>query len=374
MQPAPGTPRNRLAHETSPYLLQHAANPVDWYPWGPEALERARREDKPILLSVGYSACHWCHVMAHESFEDEATARLMNELYVCIKVDREERPDVDRIYQLALQVLTHQGGGWPLTMFLTPLDQVPFFGGTYFPPAPRHGLPAFRQLLERVAEYYRSQRGAIGEQNGRLLQVFGSLTPPGAAPGTRLDASPLARARAALESSFDARDGGFTPAPKFPHAGFSERLLRHWSVSAHGESPDLRALYMATLTLTRMAEGGLYDQVGGGFARYSVDAAWMIPHFEKMLYDNGELLALYADAAVASGDALFRQTANGTADWVLAEMQAPGGGFCSSLDADSEGEEGRFYVWDRAEVERLLPPPEYAALARRFGLDREPNF
>ena len=374
MQPAPGLQRNRLATETSPYLQQHAANPVDWYPWGPEALERARREDKPILLSVGYSACHWCHVMAHESFEDPATAAVMNELFVCIKVDREERPDIDRVYQIALQVLTQQNGGWPLTMVLSPDDQVPFFGGTYFPPVPRHGLPAFAELLTRIDAYYRAQRATLRQQNGRLLQVFESIAPLAAAPEIRLDRAPLDRARVQLDAGFDAEYGGFTGAPKFPHPSFIDRLLRHWSASALGSTPDLRALYMATLTLTRMAEGGLYDHVGGGFARYSVDAYWMIPHFEKMLYDNGPLLALYANAALATGDAQFRAAANGTADWALREMQAPSGGFYSSLDADSEGHEGKFYVWDRAEVERLLDADEYAALSRRFGLDREPNF
>jgi uncharacterized protein YyaL (SSP411 family) len=374
MQPAPGPPRNRLAGETSPYLLQHAGNPVDWYPWGPAALERARREDKPILLSIGYSACHWCHVMAHESFEHQPTAALMNELFVNIKVDREERPDLDRIYQIAQQVLTQRTGGWPLTMFLTPEDQVPFFGGTYFPREPRYGMPAFADLLRQVAAYFREQRDSIRGQNGRLLSVFASLAPAAAADDTRLDSAPLARTRATLQADFDADFGGFTGAPKFPHAGFIERLLRHWSATAVEDPPDLQALYMATLTLTRMAEGGLYDHVGGGFARYSVDAYWMIPHFEKMLYDNGPLLALYADAATATGDALFRAAANGTADWVLREMQAPAGGFYSSLDADSEGEEGKFYVWDRAEVERLATGEEYRALARRFGLDREPNF
>ncbi|HXQ64555.1 MAG TPA: thioredoxin domain-containing protein [Steroidobacteraceae bacterium] len=374
MQPASGPPRNRLAGETSPYLLQHARNPVDWYPWGPEALERARRDDKPILLSIGYSACHWCHVMAHESFEHVPTAALMNELFVNIKVDREERPDLDRIYQIAQQVLTQHSGGWPLTMFLTPQDQVPFFGGTYFPREPRHGMPAFAELLRQVAAYFHDQRAQIRGQNGRLLSVFASLAPAAAAPDTRLDAGPLERARAMLQADFDAEYGGFTGAPKFPHTGFSERLLRHWSATAGADPPDLQALYMATLTLTRMAEGGLYDHVGGGFARYSVDAYWMIPHFEKMLYDNGPLLALYADAATATGDALFRAAANGTADWVLREMQAPAGGFYSSLDADSEGEEGKFYVWDASEVERLVTREEYAALARRFGLDRDPNF
>ena len=374
MHAPPATKRNRLAAETSPYLLQHAANPVDWHPWSEPTLERARREDRPILLSVGYSACHWCHVMAHESFENEATAALMNELFVNIKVDREERPDIDRIYQMAQQVLTQHGGGWPLTMFLSPEDHMPFFGGTYFPREARHGMPAFADLLRRAAAYFRANRAAIREQNGRLAAVFADLVPGAPVAGTALGAEPLAAARAALEADFDAKFGGFTAAPKFPHPGFIERLLRHWAASQFATAPDLKALYMATLTLTRMAEGGLYDHVGGGFARYSVDGWWMIPHFEKMLYDNGPLLALYADAAVATGDPLFRAAANGTADWLLAEMQAPAGGFYSSIDADSEGEEGKFYVWDRAEVRALVPPDEYAALARRFGLDREPNF
>ena len=373
MDPAPG-PRNRLAGETSPYLLQHAGNPVDWYPWGPEALERARTLDRPILLSIGYSACHWCHVMAHESFEDAATAALMNAHFVSIKVDREERPDIDRVYQLALQVLTQQNGGWPLTMFLAPADRVPFFGGTYFPPARRHGSPAFGEVLEHVTRVWREQQPQVRAQNGRLLEVFDSLSAPAPAAEGVLDGTPLERARAQLESTFDAEFGGFTPAPKFPHVSFVDRLLRHWAATAQSEAPDLRALYMATLTLTRMAEGGLYDHVGGGFARYSTDPHWMIPHFEKMLYDNGPLLGLYADAAVATGDALFRAAANGTADWVLGEMQAPDGGFYSSLDADSQGVEGKFYVWDPAEVRRIVSPPEYAALARRFGLDRAANF
>jgi uncharacterized protein YyaL (SSP411 family) len=374
MHALPATPRNRLAAETSPYLLQHAANPVDWYPWSTEALERARREDKPILLSIGYSACHWCHVMAHESFEHEPTATLMNELFVNIKVDREERPDIDRIYQVAQQLLTQRGGGWPLTMFLSPEDRMPFFGGTYFPREARYGMPSFADLLRRVAGYFHDQRGAIREQNGRMAGVFAELVPAPPAPGTVLGPEPLVRARAALEADFDPQFGGFTGAPKFPHPGFIERLLRHWAASQHEPAPDLKGLYMASLTLTRMAEGGLYDHVGGGFARYSVDAWWMIPHFEKMLYDNGPLLALYADAATATGDPLFRAAANGTADWALAEMQAPCGGFYSSIDADSQGEEGKFYVWDREAVRTLLTAEEYAALAARFGLDREPNF
>jgi uncharacterized protein len=374
MHTVSASPRNQLAGETSPYLLQHAANPVDWHPWGPAALERARREQRPILLSIGYSACHWCHVMAHESFEHEPTAALMNELFVNIKVDREERPDLDRIYQIAQQVLTQRGGGWPLTMFLSPDDQVPFFGGTYFPREARFGMPAFGDLLRRVAAYFHEQRAAIREQSGRLLGVFDSLTPGAPPEGLALTSAPLAAARAALESEFDGEFGGFTAAPKFPHPGFSERLLRHWHASSSSDAPDLHALFMATLTLTRMAEGGIYDQVGGGFARYSVDRYWMIPHFEKMLYDNGPLLALYAEAACATGEPLFRATAAGTAEWVLREMQAPAGGFYSSFDADSEGEEGKFYVWDRQEVAALLTADEYAALAARFGLAGSPNF
>jgi uncharacterized protein YyaL (SSP411 family) len=366
--------RNRLADETSPYLQQHATNPVDWYPWGEEALARARALNRPILLSIGYSACHWCHVMAHESFEHAPTAELMNALYVNIKVDREERPDLDRIYQIAQQVLTQHGGGWPLTMFLSPDDQLPYFGGTYFPREPRHGMPAFGEVLQRAAEYFHAHRAEIAGQNGRLRQLYATLVPAAPAAGLALSAEPLERARSLLEEDFDSRYGGFSGAPKFPHAGYVERLLRHWAGSAQREPPDLQALYMATLTLTRMAEGGLYDHVGGGFARYAVDTWWMIPHFEKMLYDNGPLLALYADAAVATGDRTYADAAGGTADWVLREMQSPAGGYYSSLDADSEGVEGRYYVWDRAEVEALLDAPEYAALARRYGLDRDPNF
>ena len=374
MQPAAGTFRNRLVGESSPYLVQHAANPVDWFPWGPEALERARREDKPILLSIGYSACHWCHVMAHESFEDGPISRVMNDLFVNIKVDREERPDIDRIYQVAQQVLTQRSGGWPLTMFLTPGDQMPFFGGTYFPPVARHGMPGFADLLRHVAAHFRAERASIEAQNGRLATLFRSLEPPAPAPGTVLSAETLTRARVLLERDFDSKFGGFGAAPKFPHVGYVERLLRHWSATAHDDAPDLQALFMACLTLTRMAEGGLYDHVGGGFARYSVDEYWMIPHFEKMLYDNAPLLSLYAQAAIATGDPLFRKAAAGTADWVLREMQAPSGGLYSSLDADSEGMEGRYYVWQRAEVEGLLSADEYAVFGRRFGLDRAPNF
>jgi uncharacterized protein YyaL (SSP411 family) len=362
----PAGPRNRLADETSPYLLQHAANPVDWHPWGDPAIALARDLDRPILLSIGYSACHWCHVMAHESFEDEATAEAMNRLFVNVKVDREERPDLDKVYQVAHQLLTQRGGGWPLTLFLAPDDLTPFFAGTYFPKTPRYGMPAFKDLLERVAGFYRDERDGVRAQNASLRDVFRELGPPAADAGATLTREPIAAARRNLAASFDPRFGGFGPAPKFPHAASIELLLR--------ESQDLEARRMAVVTLRRMAEGGIFDQLGGGFCRYSVDPFWMIPHFEKMLYDNGPLLALCAQAAVAAGDGILREAALATAGWALREMRAPGGGFHAALDADSEGHEGRFYVWRRDEVERLLTPDEYRVLARRFGLDREPNF
>ncbi len=357
--------RNRLAAETSPYLLQHADNPVDWYPWGEPALAAARHADKPILLSIGYSACHWCHVMAHESFEDPATAALMNEWFVNIKVDREERPDLDRIYQTAQQLITHGSGGWPLTMFLTPDEQAPFFGGTYFPKEPRYGMPAFSDLLRRVAEYYRGHRGEIAAQNAQLKLALAGLSTAAAVHGVVFDNAPLLEARATLERSFDTRFGGFSRAPKFPQVPGIERCLRDSSTEA---------LQMAVLTLTRMAEGGIYDQLGGGFSRYSVDERWMIPHFEKMLYDNAQLLGEFSRAFLATGEALFARIAGETADWVLRDMHSPEGGFYSSLDADSEGHEGKFYVWTATEVQGVLTPQEYSAFSRRFGLDRTANF
>jgi uncharacterized protein len=368
---------NRLARETSPYLKQHATNPVDWYAWGPEAFEAARSSGKPVLLSIGYSACHWCHVMAHESFEDPATAAVMNELFVNIKVDREERPDIDKIYQFAHQVLTQRGGGWPLTMFLTHDDQKPFFGGTYFPNSARFGLPAFTTLLQRVAEYYREQGQELRAQNDALMQVYDELTPAPAAGGQVLDAAPLMAAREQLNATFDKRYGGFGAAPKFPHPASIDRLLHHWHATAVTQEPDLQALFMATLTLTRMAEGGIYDQLGGGFSRYSVDQFWMIPHFEKMLYDNGALLASYAEAALATGEPLFARIARETGEWLLREMQdqsPDGGGFHSAYDADSEGHEGKFYVWTKEEVSASLTPLEWSLVSRRFGFDQAPNF
>ncbi len=359
----PAGPHNRLAGETSPYLLQHASNPVEWHPWGETAIAKARAEDRPILLSIGYSACHWCHVMAHESFEDEATATVMNRLFVNVKVDREERPDLDKVYQLAHQVLTQRGGGWPLTMFLAPDDLVPFFGGTYFPKEPRYGMPAFTELLARVAGFYRGQRDSVRSQNESLRGVFREILPPAPQADAALTREPLEVARQRLAASFDPLNGGFGHAPKFPHPASLELLLRE---------KDTRP--MALLTLRRMSEGGIFDQLGGGFCRYSVDPFWMIPHFEKMLYDNGALLALLAQASVTADDSALREAARATAGWALGEMRAPGGGFYAALDADSEGHEGKFYVWQREEVERLLAPDEFRAFARRYGLDREPNF
>ena len=364
---------NRLARETSPYLQQHADNPVNWYPWGEEAFQVARETGKPVLLSVGYSACHWCHVMAHESFEDAATAALMNELFVNIKVDREERPDVDKIYQTAHQLLTQRGGGWPLTMFLDGEDQRPFFGGTYFPKEARYGMPAFGELLTNIASYYTDKRDEVRSQSARLLEVFTKLDPAPAEPGAALDAAPLAVARNTFEQTFDRDYGGFGSAPKFPHPTTIDRLLRHWRASANDAEPDIEALFMATLTLTRMADGGVFDHVGGGFCRYSVDRYWQIPHFEKMLYDNGPLLALYAQAALATGDTLFADAANATADWMLVDMQADNGGFFATRDADSEGHEGIYYLWRPEQVRELLGD-DYEAFARRFGLNKGANF
>ena len=365
---------NHLSKETSPYLLQHADNPVNWYPWGKEAFELARKSGKPVLLSVGYSACHWCHVMAHESFEDEATAALMNELFVNIKVDREERPDVDKIYQTAHQLLTQRGGGWPLTMFLSAEDQRPFFGGTYFPNQARHGLPSFGELLQKVSSFYVEQGDAVRDQGERLSEVFDRLVPEAAADDLALTPAPAEQLRQLLSKNFDYDFGGHGQAPKFPHATTLEWLLRTWRDTANDDEPDIDALFMATLTLTRMAEGGIFDHVGGGFCRYSVDRYWQIPHFEKMLYDNGALLAAYSQAFLATGEPLFRKTASRAADWMLADMQSPDGGFYSSRDADSEGEEGKFYVWTPDEVSALLDDEQFGLVARKFGLDKEANF
>ncbi len=358
---------NRLATQTSPYLRQHAENPVDWYPWGEEALAAARSKDKPILLSIGYSACHWCHVMAHESFEDPEVAAEMNRHFVNIKVDREERPDLDQIYQTAHAMLARRGGGWPLTMFLMP-DGTPFFGGTYFPKHGRQGMTGFLELLPRIAEAYREKRAEIAQQNTALLDAL-SRTLPAPGDGRELKRAPLDGAVREFAQVFDDVQGGIGHAPKFPHPFELAFCLRRHTLDG-GEL----GLSIARLTLTKMAEGGIYDQVGGGFSRYSVDAYWSIPHFEKMLYDNAALLALYSDAWLVTGLPLFERTVRGTAQWVMREMQSPAGGYYSSLDADSEHEEGKYYVWTPGAVAALLTPEEYAVIEPHYGLDGAPNF
>jgi len=360
-------PRNALAGETSPYLLQHAGNPVAWYPWGEEALERARREGRPLLVSIGYSACHWCHVMAHESFEDPRIAALMNALFVNVKVDREERPDLDRIFQDAHLLLSGRPGGWPLTVFLDPRDRVPFFAGTYFPPEPRHGMPAFAEVLRQVAAFHREHAGEVARQGQALLAAL-RRGERRAGAAAALDEGPLRAAGAELERAFDRRHGGFGTAPKFPHPGHLELLLR---LHARGHPG---ALALARDSLAAMIEGGLFDQLGGGFYRYSVDAAWRIPHFEKMLYDNGPLLGLCARLAELTGEERFARAALRTAEWVIGEMQAPEGGYYATLDADSEGEEGRYYLWQREEAAALLEPAERDCALPYYGLDGPPGF
>ncbi|MEO7725942.1 MAG: thioredoxin domain-containing protein [Burkholderiales bacterium] len=359
---------NRLLRQTSPYLQQHAGNPVDWYPWGEEALAAARAQDKPILLSIGYSACHWCHVMAHESFEDAGVAATMNELFINIKVDREERPDLDQIYQAAHALLTRRNGGWPLTMFLMP-DQTPFFGGTYFPKTSRHGMPGFIDLMPQVAAAFRDQRHAIEQQSTALRAAFVQTLPPAAVSGGALSAIPLDVALRELKNMFDEDEGGIGAAPKFPHPAELAFCLRRAA-----DVRDGYALGMVRLTLVKMAEGGLFDQLGGGFCRYSVDAQWTIPHFEKMLYDNGPLLHLYSDLSRMEPNPLYARIVSDTAGWIMREMQAPAGGYYSSLDADSEHVEGKFYVWTPDEIKALLSAEEYAVVEPHYGLDVRPNF
>ena len=359
---------NRLAHETSPYLQQHADNPVNWYPWGEEALTAAREQDKPILLSVGYSACHWCHVMAHESFEDPEIATIMNRYFINIKVDREERPDLDQIYQLTHQMLSRRSGGWPLTMFLT-ADQKPFFGGTYFPKTPRYNLPGFGDLLQNIAEFYKHKRHEIEQQNSAVVDALNQTMPERGSASLELTSMPIETALRQLTETFDTRFGGFGDAPKFPHPMELEFCLRRYAASK-----DSATLNIATLTLERMALGGLYDQLGGGFHRYSVDAYWSIPHFEKMLYDNALLLKVYTDAWLITQNPLFKTVVAETADWVIREMQSPEGGYYSTLDADSEHEEGKFYVWTREQAKSLLDENEYALVAAYYGFNNAPNF
>jgi uncharacterized protein len=357
---------NHLQHETSPYLLQHADNPVDWYPWGEEAFAKAKAEDKPVLLSVGYSACHWCHVMAHESFEDEETAKIMNDLYINIKVDREERPDVDDIYMRAVTAMTDHGG-WPMTVFLTP-DARPFYGGTYYPSEPRYGMPAFQQILAGVHDAYANRRDEVEKAAASLadalkrdfLNIGGSTD--------ALNADLLDAAYKQIASGFDSTHGGFGGAPKFPQPMNMEFLLR-----TYVRTKDKKALDMVTFTLKKMARGGIYDQLGGGFHRYSVDTIWLVPHFEKMLYDNAQLSRIYLHAWQITGDIFYRRIAEEIYDYILREMTAPEGSFYSTTDADSEGEEGKFFVWSKDELEEILG--ENAKIAIEYwGVSARGNF
>ena len=356
---------NRLANETSPYLLQHANNPVDWYPWGPEALERAKREDKPILLSIGYAACHWCHVMEHESFENPTTAALMNERFVNIKVDREERPDLDGIYMQAVQAMTGHGG-WPMTVFLTP-DGVPFYGGTYFPDEDRHGMPSFARILMSVSNAYRSKPADVARTAASVREMYSAAMEETRSSGP-LSSTLLDAAFHALERRYDERNGGFEGAPKFPQTMSLDFLLRYAA-----RNKNARALEMVTSSFTHMARGGIYDQIGGGFARYTVDAIWLVPHFEKMLYDNALLVRLGAHIWQATSDGETKRVVEQTIDWAVREVRSPEGGFYSSFDADSEGHEGKFYVWSADDFDALLGAD--AALARAYwGVTDDGNF
>ncbi|MBC2875261.1 MULTISPECIES: thioredoxin domain-containing protein [Streptomyces] len=363
---------NRLAHETSPYLLQHVDNPVDWWPWSPEAFAEARRRDVPVLLSVGYSSCHWCHVMAGESFEDEETAAYLNEHFVSVKVDREERPDIDAVYMEAVQAATGQGG-WPMTVFLTP-DAEPFYFGTYFPPAPRHGMPSFRQVLEGVAAAWRDRRDEVGEVAGRIVEDLSRRPLTAAVGGQPPTADELHMALMALTREFDAVRGGFGGAPKFPPSMVLEFLLRH-----HVRTGSAAALDMVTATCEAMARGGIHDQLGGGFARYSVDNGWVVPHFEKMLYDNALLCRVYAHLWRATGSELARRVALDTADFLVREMRTDQGGFASALDADSDDEQGRhregaYYVWTPEQLREVLGEADADLAVDYFGVTEEGTF
>jgi hypothetical protein len=363
---APGRRPNRLLAETSPYLRQHAYNPVDWHPWGEEAFTKARHEDKPIFLSIGYAACHWCHVMERESFEDGSIAAYLNDRFVSIKVDREERPDIDEIYLSAVQLMSGHGG-WPLSAWLTP-DRRPFFGGTYFPPEDRGGRAGFRTVLERLAEIWRTRREEVESSAGRITERVASFADVPAGPGL-LSASLLSGAASTLVRSFDREHGGFGSAPKFPHSMGVRLLLRH-----HRRTGDLAALEAATVTLDRMAAGGIYDHLGGGFHRYSVDTRWLVPHFEKMLYDQALLAVAYLDGYQATGTPRYLDVVRETLDFVLCDLQGPEGGFCSTLDADSEGEEGIFYTWTPAEIAAVLGARDGALLARAYDCTADGNF
>ncbi len=365
---------NQLIAETSPYLLQHAHNPVNWYPWNEQALNSAKSANKLILLSIGYSACHWCHVMAHESFEDPQIAEVMNALFINIKVDREERPDLDKIYQTAHQFLNQRGGGWPLTVILTPEQQIPFFAGTYFPNQDKHGMPSFTSVLKNVAQFYQENKDKITQQSDSILNAFSQLNDSVNINPSEINSQILDLARKQLGDSFDKRHAGFGKAPKFPHPTNLERLIRHWQLTSLNNNDDKTAKQMVYLTLHAMASGGIYDQLAGGFYRYSVDDYWKIPHFEKMLYDNGPLLALYAQASVLYHDKAFKRIAVETANWIIREMQSPAAGYYSTLDADTQGIEGKTYRWTKTEIEQILDEQQFQYFSAVYGLNETANF
>jgi len=362
---------NHLRDEASSYLLQHARNPVDWYPWNELSLSLARKEDKPILLSIGYSACHWCHVMAHESFEDEDTAKVMNTNFINIKVDKEERPDLDKIYQMTHQLINQRAGGWPLTVVLDPHTLLPFFVGTYFPKEARYGMPPFTEVLQQLAQFYREEKQELQSHQKQMQDVLQLISSIKIDPSSTLTEKPLVNAVQQLIELFDPENGGFGNQPKFPQPSNLERLLRQ---SYYDETKQNECLSMLFTTLDKMALGGIYDHLGGGFFRYSVDAKWHIPHFEKMLYDNGQLLSIYSDALIVTDNPLYYHHITQTADWVIKEMQAPNGGYYATVDADSEGEEGKFYIWNKQEITNLLDEKEYEIASHTFGLNHAANF
>jgi len=362
---------NRLSKETSPYLLQHANNPVDWYPWGKEALNKAKIEKKPILLSIGYSACHWCHVMAHESFEDDKTAEIMNKYFINIKVDREERPDLDKIYQTSQILLNQRSGGWPLTMFLSHDNQAPFFGGTYFPNTNKYNLPSFKELLTKIHGYYNNNYDEILNHNKSIIRALDQIDKNNTSE-ENIDKKIQEKYMKNARSMFDKTMGGFGSAPKFPQPSVIMHILNSYQYK--NIKDDLSDLNMAIYSLISMQEGGINDQLGGGFFRYSVDEVWMIPHFEKMLYDNACLLECYSKAYFITKDQSFFKTAEKIADWIINEMQSDEGGFFSSIDADSDGGEGQYYIWDKSEVEEILNKSQFKTFSNYFGLNKKSNF
>ena len=361
---------NRLSKETSPYLLQHSDNPVDWYPWGKEALNKAKAENKPILLSIGYSACHWCHVMAHESFEDQDTADIMNKYFINIKVDREERPDLDKIYQTSQILLNQRSGGWPLTMFLSHENQAPFFGGTYFPNSEKYNLPSFKELLIKVNDYYKNNYGEILNHNKSIIKALENIDRNNTSD-ENIDKKIEEKYIKNVRSIYDKTMGGFGSAPKFPQPSL---IMHIFNTYQYNKKENLDNLKMAVNSLIAMQEGGINDQLGGGFFRYSVDDVWMIPHFEKMLYDNACLLECYCKAYFITKNKSFLTTAKKTADWIINEMQSPDGGFFSSIDADSDTGEGQYYVWDKLEVEKNLNKNQFIVFSKYFGLNKKTNF